>query len=253
MLVLLASPGHAGAQQRTPTPSASELWRDYPLYATPEARVRPTAQSAAVNREYGSTGVPRRTTAIAAQHRGGGGATTVMLALIALVGVVAIVLAWVRAGPWGSRIEGIGDFAAHEPPAPAQEGTARQLSAAPPDPQRAWNGEVEWRDTPSGPRFIFVASAQDGSDPVALTESDALDWPPVGPASVAELNDAVQRLASAAADAGWTPAPSGRAWYAKRFTWQPPTRGLSTGRFKSDQPPDTAESREATDTESAPS
>jgi hypothetical protein len=93
--------------------------------------------------------------------------------------------------------------------------------ALPPDPQRSWTSEIEWRQTDSGARFSVVCRSPEAGD-AALTvaESQPLVWPPTGPASVQALTVAAARLEGSLVAAGWTPLPPGGAWYAKRFAWQ---------------------------------
>jgi len=252
LVVLLLTSAQAGAQQRKPTPSASELWRDYPLEGTPEARVRLTAQATPATRENGSSASPDEAATVAGggDHGERDTAQKVIIGVIVLVAAVATLLAWVRAGPGGAAIPGLGASRDDGTPAPPSEDAespqrsgpaqpeqhATPLAAAPPDPGQAWTAEIEWRDTPDGPRFVFVACTDDASERVPVTESEPPDWPPKGSDSLQALKQAVDRLEAAAVSAGWIPAPAGRAWYAKRFAWQPATRLVSTGRFKSGAP-----------------
>ena len=135
--------------------------------------------------------------------------------------------------------------AAHRPSRPAL--------AAPPDPARAWSAEIEWRHAADGSRFRLVASSPGSPDKHALRESEPLQWPPSGPDSVVAMRRAVERLQAAAVEAGWQPAPAGRAWYSRRFRWEPATtaapapapaeRRARTGRFarSTDWPADAAD------------
>jgi hypothetical protein len=130
----------------------------------------------------------------------------------------------------------------------ATRATIRQApatpSAAPPDPTRDWQAEIEWRRRPDGSRFCMTATLAGSSERIAIGESSPLAWPPTGPDSVEALTRAVERLESSAVAAGWRPAPPGPVWYAKRFTWHvasdasaplsspPAPPPLGTGRFQ---------------------
>jgi hypothetical protein len=93
--------------------------------------------------------------------------------------------------------------------------------ALPPDPQRSWTSEIEWRQTDSGARFSVVCRSPEAGDAaLTLAESHPLVWPPTGPASVQALTVAAAKLEDSLVAAGWTPLPPGSAWYAKRFAWQ---------------------------------
>jgi hypothetical protein len=95
------------------------------------------------------------------------------------------------------------------------------LPALPPDPQRSWTSEIEWRQTDRGARFSVVCRSPEAGDAaVTIAESQPLVWPPTGPASIQALTVAAARLEGSLVATGWTPLPPGGAWYAKRFAWQ---------------------------------
>src|SRR3954469_8789920 len=68
-----------------------------------------------------------------------------------------------------------------------------------------------------------------GARPTAtIAESPALTWPPADSDSVRALVEAASDLELALVSAGWTPVAPGRAWYAKRFAWEPPSDAACT-------------------------
>src|SRR5215210_702904 len=135
-------------------------------------------------------------------------------------------------GPFGTS-----PSSSRERPAPARRRASpgEQDSAAPPDPAQAWTAQVEWRDAGRHPRFCVVGHDENGAAEVVLAESPPLEWPPVGAEAVQALTDAARGLESSLLGAGWTALPSGTAWYAKRFRWQPSAAGADAssrpGRF----------------------
>jgi hypothetical protein len=98
---------------------------------------------------------------------------------------------------------------------------ARTTTVAPPDRRRVWAAEVEWRDAEDGARFVVVAYPAGSRVPAMLAESPALEWPPLDGDAIRALGDAASDLELAMVSAGWTPVAPGKAWYAKRFAWEP--------------------------------
>jgi hypothetical protein len=252
MLALAAPP--AVAQQRDAEPSARDLWREYPLEATPEAGARPTSEPAS------RTPTSRVGRPPGPADGGGLGVLVLIAAGIAAASSLVAALALIgwrarRAGalppvptrhasgprataaPRSDRPRRLALAASTErsgvngdapPPVhavrraggrPRGEAPATR-SAAPPDVALEWTAEIEWHHGPGGSRFWIMASAG-SSERTAVSESEPLEWPPTGPDSLEALRHAVDELESSAVAAGWRPAPAGRAWYAKRFTWQP--------------------------------
>jgi hypothetical protein len=109
-------------------------------------------------------------------------------------------------------------------PAPAADAArsatpvAAAAAGAPPNTHLAWTAEIEWRQINGTARFRVIAR---GPDTVTLAQSPPLEWPPSGPAAVQATTDAAEELAATLAAAGWKALPPGRAWYAKRFAWEP--------------------------------
>jgi hypothetical protein len=134
----------------------------------------------------------------------------IVVGLAALCAVIAV-LAWI-----GWRAIRTGAM----PPLPKRRRSAPP--AAPPDAALEWAAEIEWHHEPGGgSRFRIVASSDGARERTAVSESEPLGWPPTGPESVDALRHAVEQLEAGALAAGWTPAPPGEPWYAKRFAWQP--------------------------------
>jgi hypothetical protein len=155
------------------------------------------------------------------EDNGAPGVLLLLTAGLAAVSALLTALAWIgwrakRTGAWPPQ-------ARRQPPAPD--------AAPPPDPALEWAAEIEWhRDPGGGSRFCLVASRNGTRERAAVSESEPLGWPPNGPESLDALKHAVEQLEAGAVAAGWRPAPAGRAWYAKRFPWQPVTRVLTATR-----------------------
>jgi hypothetical protein len=94
-------------------------------------------------------------------------------------------------------------------------------AASPSDRHRAWTAEIEWRHTKTESRFCVIARATQGVGETAVAQSSPLEWPPTCAQSVEAMTDAVATLEASLEAAGWKPLPPGRAWYAKRFAWEP--------------------------------
>jgi hypothetical protein len=270
------APSPATAQENRPTPSAEQLWEEYPLEPTPEASARPSA------------GAPDRPARSQTTATGGDGPSILLLiaAGIAAAGAAVLTLRWLRGrapgAPRGSAallpglVIGTPLVSIHAPQGamPTTERSprlalaaagdrhgvrrgghraSRPAAVAPPDPNLDWNAEIEWHHAAGGSRFRFVASSPSAPEKAALRESEPVQWPPSGPESVVAMRRAVERLQAAAVEAGWQPAPSGRAWYSRRFRWEaatqaaaapaPEARPARTGRFTrtAEWPADTAD------------
>jgi hypothetical protein len=190
LLVSLAVPlSTASAQQRTPTPSANELWKSYPL------QTHPTPQAPQ----------PARSTP-APQRRAQGGPPLVPLLLLGvLLGLGALAVPELR-----RRRRDAGT------PLPEPEPDRPPAALAPPNPHRAWTAAIEWHET----RFR-VTTRPPGEHGRVLAESEPLPWPPADAAAVQALKEAAHQLEAALLASGWRALPPGREWYAKRFAWEP--------------------------------
>jgi hypothetical protein len=192
LLIALALPlATASAQERSPTPSAKELWKSYPLQTSPTPQA-PAAQ-------------PARSTP-APPARAQSGAPLVPLLLLGVgLGLAAAALPELRR----RRRPAASPRSEPEPARP-------RATIAPPDPHRAWTAVIEWHET-----CFRVATRPPGEHGRVLAESGPLAWPPADPAAVQALREAAQQLEAALISAGWRALPPGREWYAKRFAWEP--------------------------------
>lgn len=203
-----------------PCPAVAQN-RDDRLEATPQAGAHLTSA-----RGSGTpTGGPWRPPPTA-DVEGARGVLLVVAAGLAALSAVIAAMAWIG---WRAIRTGA------VPPLPTRRRSAsrareterpprrRPLApAAPPDAALEWAAEIEWHHDPGGgSRFCIVASSDDATERTAVSESELLGWPPTGPEALDALKHAVEQLEAGALAAGWTPAPPGEAWYAKRFTWQP--------------------------------
>jgi hypothetical protein len=253
----LAAPASALAQQSESAPSASELWRQYPL--GPKRQTTPQTATPST--------VPLRTTTSNASQSsssdGGGsnkaalaGLTVLTLAILTLAatggwatlytlrrkreraaGQAAVAPAAPRPAPSAPRnrrfLKLVGDPAQEEEtpmpksPEPEPEPAAEAPAPAPPpplvppDPDAPWTAEIAWAQGDGRCRFYAVAAAGDGGEPVPIVRSSWMGWPPDEHTPVTALADAVAALERELTAAGWTPVEPGSAWYAKRFAWTP--------------------------------
>ena len=104
---------------------------------------------------------------------------------------------------------------------PASGPRPEPTAAPPPDRGRAWTAEIEWRDAAGAAHFCVVARPASGAGEATVARSAPFDWPPAGPGAEQVLTDAALTLEASLVAAGWKPLPPGRAWYAKRFAWEP--------------------------------
>ena len=238
---MLLAPQVAAGQHRSPTPSADELWRTYPLNETPEPS---------------DTLTPTATARPAEAPPAAGDDTPLPLIgaaglLAALAGGLVLLRARSRqpALPRPRWVAPLLTTATATAMLPGQRHRSPRLTVlgdgpspwsgdppddpvAPPHPRRAWTAEVRWTDT----CFAVIARAGQRGEAVSLATSRPLQWPPADQEAVTEMTRAVERLETAMLAAGWTPRPSGDAWYAKRFTWVAtvprPETAPRTGRFE---------------------
>jgi hypothetical protein len=192
LLIALALPlATASAQERTPTPSAKELWNSYPLQTSPTPQAAPAQ--------------PARATPAPPPRAHGGVPLVPLLLLGAGLGLAAAAAPELRRRRRRAAT-----------PAPEPEPARPRAAIAPPNPHRSWTAVIEWHET----RFR-VTTRPPGEHGRVLAESGPLAWPPADPAAVQALRDAAERLEAALLSAGWRALPPGREWYAKRFAWEP--------------------------------
>lgn len=249
--VALAVPPVAAAADATPTPSAKELWRTYPLHATPDPGQPAAAQAKPQPGKSDTTG--------------SGGTSIVPVLLIAGALVAGTGLFGFSRRARRRRTTDPGHPTRHAtargangivpprvpdppPPAPpphapdpppareqeqervrAGEGAAtrRPLPQAPrgtrsnlrpPDPKAPWTAEIAWHEAEDRASFRVEARTVNGP-PVPIAKSRPLEWPPSDARAVEALTRTAERLTAALLASGWQQLPDGDAWYAKRFAW----------------------------------
>ena len=184
-----------------PTPSASGLWKKYPLHPTPTATGTVGAGDATPVAER----TENRSSAVRSSDDGStwSPALIVLIAIVAVatVGVWTLVLLRRRRGPQGAG--------------------GRRRSALPPDPARSWTAAIDWIQEGDGAHFRVLARAKGEPGTTPILRSAVLPWPPADSGAVDAMTKAVERLELRLLDAGWTPTEPGRAWYEKRFSWAP--------------------------------
>ena len=150
----------ASAQERSPTPSAKELWKSYPLQTSPTPQA-PTAQ-------------PARSTP-APPARAQGRAPLVPLLLLGVgLGLAAAAVPELRRRRRPAAT-----------PPPESEPARPRAAIAPPNPHRAWTAVIEWHET-----CFRVTTRPPGEYGRVLAESGPLAWPPADPAAVQALSEA---------------------------------------------------------------
>jgi hypothetical protein len=219
--ILLGPLDTAAGQRQTPTPSADELWNDYPLHASPEPGARQPQRARA-------NGGQRVSAPAARSDTGDGSALAPLVAgLVVALGAFAML--------WTFRPDrGAGPRPGAPPadrPRPREPRAEKRLLNAwrvagvsrpvPPDPQRPWTAEVDWAGSGTTARFTVLARSGEQDEATVVAQSAPLAWPPTTPSTFQALTDAVAELERALLYAGWTPLSPGSAWYAKRFAWKP--------------------------------
>jgi hypothetical protein len=213
----LAPPPPAVAQDASP--SARELRQAYPLHATPE----PQAGEA-------STPASSASTPSAPPGEPGSSQATVRLAVAAVLAILAFAAGFgLSLRPTRGRSQTI---APSDRKDPSQAPVTQPAVALPPATSRGWTAEIEWCEAGGEAYFRVVARATQGTATAAVAESARIGWPPTGAAAVPGLTAAAEELETRLVAAGWRPLPSGAAWYAKRFAWEPVASvPAATGRF----------------------
>jgi hypothetical protein len=235
----LSAPRAALAQEHTPTPSANELWHDYPLDQSQPGPSRSATPS------------PRRTAPAAnrspaAEESGSDVPVAVMLVVVAVLAAAGALLVLRRRGRRGGAAmpvtpvpaaPGLGvpgslenrvEFTPAEPgprrshaSQPPSHHAQRRAGVRPPDTARRWTAEIEWHRSDEDSRFCVVARDPEARGVTVIAQSEPLDWPPADPDAVQALVGAADALTEALVSAGWTPLPPGTAWFGRRFEWKP--------------------------------
>jgi hypothetical protein len=216
---MTATPAAAGSRD----PSARELWQQYPLRTgpSPGSAPRPSGGAAVDGRPQGTAAsTPRRRTGT----DGGVSAGDVLTAGLGMLAVSAV-------GGWAF----LRDRRGRRRPEPRDRTepvtSAPPALVTPPEVDAEWTAEVDWLDEGGRSRFRVVAVTPDGGKSATLAESRPLDWPPDGPRAVQAMTDAADALDVALCAGGWRPLPSGDAWYARRYAWEPRRSGQRFARW----------------------
>ena len=206
----------AGAQDRTPTPSAEELRETYPLRPSRT----PGAERSGVPSGTGSGSARQPAKRAPAAREREVPIVLAVLVFVAALGVLAVPRFRRRRE---SRL-----------PAPNVSPSAVLV---PPDPHRRWTATIEWHQTDTAARFSVVARAGRGAPATVLADSGPVQWPPMTPTSVQALGATAAKLEASLVDAGWKALTPGHEWYAKRFAWEPvaeePSRSPAATRSRS--------------------
>ena len=216
--IALPSPQPTVAQDRTPTPSAKELWESYPLDPSPTR----SAEAPAISSPAGARSIRRPPDGAPARSE-----QAVPIALLALVAFVAAL--GVMALPMVRRRREVQRQPSRAPAAQGNNGHVSQLDTevlgtapvVPPDLDCKWIATIEWRHTDPESRFCVFARAAVGEPAIVIADSDPLEWPPTDPTAVRALGAAAAKLETSLVAAGWKALPPGSEWYAKRFSWEP--------------------------------
>jgi hypothetical protein len=204
-MALAVSPQSGMAQEQGRSPSAEELWRDYPLTTDEKARGAGTAEQDAPGRAG-----PVRKPAAAEQSDDQG----IAAAVIVLLGLLVLLAFSV---PFGVRAIQRRSRAGKDPPAPPGPRPSPRTWAA--LRSSAWTAEIQWRSDADASRFRVVASPPGGEDEVTLVESLPLEFPPRSDAAVDSLVYAVADLERSLVMAGWQVTDAGTSWFGRRFVW----------------------------------
>jgi hypothetical protein len=216
---LTMTPAHAAsAQDRTPTPSAKELWDAYPLRPSPT----PGPERSGVSSPTGS-GTARQP----ADRAPATSEPTAPIVLLAVLGFVAAL--GVLALPRLRRRRENPPAAARRSngQAPEPDPGVSPSALVPPDRHRKWSATIEWHQTDAASSFRVVARSGRGTPEVVLADSGPVEWPPTTSASVQALGAVAAKLETSLVAAGWKAIRPGREWYAKRFSWEPVGQGPS--------------------------
>ena len=234
---LMLAPATPAAERQRESPTARELWDDYPLEQEDAGAERQAPeQGEATGPAATARGAdpPAQTVTQRAPERpdGGGSPAPLLLGLGAVLAAIALASLLARRRR-GEEVPA-GGPAVRPSPAPS---TPRS-TVSPPDLGRSWSAEIMWHEGADGSRFRVVAVAAQGRDETIVGESAVLRWPPASQDDIEALSRAADELSASVIDAGWHPLAPGRAWYAKRFEWSPvgrpaadESRGPRSGRF----------------------
>lgn len=231
----LAAPS---ASAEDPAPSAKELWESYPLTQPQTTGPKSTGPQATGPTSTVTSSTRSVGPGTAAEHGAdpGGGLPWVAIAVVVfcLAAAATTLLTLRRRRPaWGPadappirprsgppRLYAVRDEVQRmTPDSPRPPSIAP--AASPPDLACRWVAEIVWDEAADDPMFRAVARSEGASDEAVVAQSGRVEWPPKGTSAVDDMRTAVDELEATLLHAGWSPHGRGRAWYARRFAWQP--------------------------------
>ena len=214
----LLGPPAATARNHRDSPSARELWKDYPLDPDGkdgernEAGPRPTPTSADTPAppaaETPTQPAAETPTEPATAASDGDGLSIPLLGLGAAAILAIAALVAIRRRSEGETW-------------PTETHVASPAPAVRPRAGAARVAEIEWHHDAAASRFRVVARTEEGQDETVIAESEPLEWPPASQDAVLAMTRTADELAASVTTAGWRSIEPGEAWYAKRFVWEP--------------------------------
>ena len=218
--VVALAAGLPVASAADPKPTAKELWQSYPL--TEPQTTSPPPQTASP--PPAATSPRRPSTRFEDATDSGGSTWMVVPAALVLLAAAATTVAIARRRRRHDRVRNetrpMTDRDIDVGASVGNPRTSLLYAGRPPDPDQHWLAEIVWDQGDHDAVFRAVARSDDTPDAV-VARSGTLEWPPSGTSAVQEMRDAVEDLEATLVRVGWSAAGRGRAWYAKRFAWEP--------------------------------
>jgi hypothetical protein len=224
VLAVAASSTPALAQDSTPTPSAEELWKDYPLDQGDAARAPSSAPTtAAANRSAATDGTDSNIAVIAilAIVAAGAAAAAGFVVMRRSAREPAVAAPGPGIAAPRARSNGLLFMSATGGPRRSRASGPPRQGVPPPDATRSWTAEIQWREFADEYRFCVIARGREAGGETVIARSEPLDWPPDDADAVQALVGAADALTEALVTAGWRPLAPGTAWFEKRFEWLP--------------------------------
>lgn len=242
LVCLMLPPATPAAERQRESPTARELWEDYPLDQEAAGAERQAPERGEATSPAGTAREAARPAQTVTQTEqessdGGGSPAPLLFGLGAALAAIGLASLFVRRRR-GEKVPAEGPAVRPSPALSSPAPSTARSTMPPPDPDRSWSAEIRWHEGADDHRFRVVAAAAQGRDETIVGESAGLRWPPESQDDIEGLRRAADELSASAIDAGWHPIAPGRAWYAKRFEWSPvdrpaadESRGPRNGRF----------------------